>query len=175
MAEQLIQSYARQFSVSSAIVRFFSVYGCGLRKQLLWDACCKLAGRNNDFQGTGREVRDWLHVEDAARLMLIAVERADPLCPIANGGSGVGLTVREILSHISIAMDVDGQEPRFSGEERGGDPCALVASICRAKEWGWSPEKPWRNEVGEYVAWWRHTGRYLAESPNGIDRQSLAG
>jgi UDP-glucose 4-epimerase len=38
MAEEMVSSYGRQFGVAVSIVRFFSVYGCGLRKQLLWDA-----------------------------------------------------------------------------------------------------------------------------------------
>jgi UDP-glucose 4-epimerase len=67
MAEQMVASYARQFRTSAAVVRLFSVYGCGLRKQLLWDACRKFANSDHIFMGSGEEVRDWLHVEDAAR------------------------------------------------------------------------------------------------------------
>ena len=44
LAEQLMTSYANAYGVSCVIVRFFSIYGCGLRKQLLWDACGKIAG-----------------------------------------------------------------------------------------------------------------------------------
>ncbi|MEO6830061.1 MAG: NAD-dependent epimerase/dehydratase family protein, partial [Acidobacteriaceae bacterium] len=94
MAEQMVTSYSRQFGTSAAIVRLFSVYGCGLRKQLLWDACCKFADNDSTFMGTGDEVRDWLHVEDAAALLLAAAEHASPQCPTVNGGSGQGVTVR---------------------------------------------------------------------------------
>ncbi|MCU0973371.1 MAG: NAD-dependent epimerase/dehydratase family protein, partial [Burkholderiales bacterium] len=66
MAEQLCQSYAAQYGLSVSVVRLFSVYGSGLRKQLLWDACVKFAGEERPvFGGDGTERRDWLHVEDA--------------------------------------------------------------------------------------------------------------
>src|SRR4051812_38158698 len=72
MAEELCQSYARNFDVRCAIVRLFSVYGVGLRKQLLWDACQKISGNELEFFGTGKETRDWIHVDDAAALLILA-------------------------------------------------------------------------------------------------------
>jgi hypothetical protein len=33
------------------VIRFFSVYGCGLRKQLLWDACTKASRGDVEFGG----------------------------------------------------------------------------------------------------------------------------
>ena len=85
MAEQVVASFARQFGIPASIVRLFSVYGCGLRKQLLWDACRKFAAGDMLFMGTGDEVRDWLHVEDAAQLMLAAARNASAECPTVNG------------------------------------------------------------------------------------------
>ena len=93
LAEHLVKAYAHNFGAKASIVRFFSIYGCGLRKQLLWDACVKLAGGDEIFNGTGDEVRDWLHVEDAAELLIIAMQRASPSCPVVNGGTGTGVSV----------------------------------------------------------------------------------
>lgn len=154
MAEQLVQSYARQFQVSAAIVRFFSIYGCGLRKQLLWDACRKLAAGDCVFMGTGDEVRDWLHVGDAAALLLAAAENAAPECPVVNGGTGEGVSVRDLLNHIAQCQSPIARKPEFSGASRPGDPSRYIADISRATDWGWKPEKHWRERVAEYVAWW---------------------
>src|SRR6185312_5873943 len=81
IAEDLCYSYARHFGARIALVRFFSVYGAGLRKQLLWDACNKLVVGDGRFGGHGNEVRDWLHIEDAARLLIAAAQHAAPTCP----------------------------------------------------------------------------------------------
>ena len=75
-AEELCASYAQHFGIAVAVVRLFSVYGAGLRKQLLWDASQKIMRGENRFFGTGEEIRDWLHVEDAASLLIAAAGHA---------------------------------------------------------------------------------------------------
>jgi UDP-glucose 4-epimerase len=155
MAEQMVASYARQFGTSAAIVRLFSVYGCGLRKQLLWDACRKFANGDNVFMGTGEEVRDWLHVEDAAELLMAAAEHASVECPTINGGSGEGITVREVLIHLGRCLPFEEQTPIFSGAERMGDPSRFVAHIDGAKAWGWRATRVWKQGMQEYAAWWK--------------------
>ena len=124
MAEQMVTSYCRQFGTSAAIVRLFSVYGCGLRKQLLWDACRKFANNDSTFMGTGDEVRDWLHVEDAATLLMAAAEHASPECPTVNGGSGQGVTVRDVLVRLGSSLLQTEVLPTFSGdtEDRRSHP-----------------------------------------------------
>jgi UDP-glucose 4-epimerase len=154
MAEQLVVSYARQFTTSAIIVRLFSVYGCGLRKQLLWDACRKFSENDNVFLGTGDEVRDWLHVEDAAELLFAAAEHASVKCPIINGGSGEGITVREVLIHIRNSFFQECPMPTFSGVKRLGDPSRYVADITSSEKWGWRSERRWKEGMKEYAEWW---------------------
>ena len=154
MAEQMIASYVRQFGTAAAIVRLFSVYGCGLRKQLLWDACRKFASHDSVFMGTGAEVRDWLHVEDAAELLLAAADYASVACPMVNGGSGEGTTVQDILVHLGNCLKAEPRIPTFSGTWRRGDPSRYVADIARSRAWGWTPKHHWKEGVEEYAAWW---------------------
>ena len=153
MAEQMVASYALQFGVRAAVVRLFSVYGCGLRKQLLWDACGKLAAGDAVFMGLGDEVRDWLHVDDAVRLMVMAAEHASSDCVTVNGGCGVGVSVREVLRELVAAFGKDIRV-EFSGVERAGDPSRYVAAIDRSTEWGWNPRRGWKEGVAEYARWW---------------------
>ena len=158
MAEQLVGSYAREFATRAAVVRLFSVYGCGLRKQLLWDACRKFTEGDPVFMGTGDEVRDWLHVEDAAELMVMAGENASADCCVVNGGRGEGVTVRAILRHLGDCLD-SGPAPKFSGAQRIGDPSRYVADIGRVRDWGWIPKRDWKQGVQEYAAWYLGTLR----------------
>lgn len=155
MAEQMVASYARQFGVSAAIARLFSVYGPGLRKQLLWDACRKFAERDSVFMGTGDEERDWLHVEDAAELLVAAAGQACAVCPTVNGGSGEGTTVRDVLAHLGECLGAEPSTPTFSGTQRKGDPSRYVADIGRSTAWGWSPKRHWREGVKQYATWWK--------------------
>jgi UDP-glucose 4-epimerase len=154
MGEQLVRSYARHFGIRASIIRFFSVYGCGLRKQLLWDACGKFSLANPVFMGTGREVRDWVHVEDAADLILAGITNAAADPPVVNGGSNCGVTVADLLCQLSSHMSPEHERPRFSGISRTGDPTSLVADIEGATSWGWAPKHTWREGIAEYASWW---------------------
>jgi UDP-glucose 4-epimerase len=154
MAEELCFSYARHFGISVAIVRLFSVYGVGLRKQLLWDACMKLARGPATFGGTGQETRDWLHVEDAARLLLSA-GLADPSSQLTvNGATGVGVPIRRIVETIAQAFGGTG-DVRFSGGGRPGDPLHLVADMRGNEALNWRPLHSLDTELERFVEWFK--------------------
>jgi UDP-glucose 4-epimerase len=78
LAEQLCASYRDHFGVASSVIRFFSVYGPGLKKQLLWEACSRMSAAPSrnilEFFGSGAETRDWLHAVYAARLVRMVAE-----------------------------------------------------------------------------------------------------
>jgi len=154
IAEELALSYALFFGIQTAIIRFFSVYGPGLRKQLLWDACNKMLQGEAIFFGTGDEDRDWVHVSDAARLLYLSSNHASDSCPIVNGASGEGVSVRRMLETIKSAMGVDVLI-QFTGDPKGGDPAHYVANVDRIKQWGFSPEMDWREGVADYVRWFK--------------------
>jgi len=152
MVERLASSYAASFGIPVGIVRLFSVYGNGLRKQLLWDACNKFSVGDADFFGTGMEVRDWLHVTDAARLLMLAAEHAGSQCEIVNGGTGTGTSVAEVLEQISSLMG-SGLNPSFSRQSKPGDPDSLIADTHRIQAWGWQPKTALRDGLADYVRW----------------------
>lgn len=155
-AEQLCESYAVHFGVRISVLRFFSIYGNGLTKQLLWDICNQFNSgpETITLHGTGDEIRDLIHIEDAVRLMIPAADRAnDRFWPI-NGGTGTGTTVREIADAIRSAYD-PARKIQFSGSVRDGDPLYFQADTARAESLGWKPRHEWRQGVAEYVAWYR--------------------
>jgi UDP-glucose 4-epimerase len=151
MAEEVCRIHAQPSSIPFAIVRLFSVYGPGLRKQLLWDACNRLVKGELTFAGTGGETRDWVHVRDAARLLVIAAGRASVEGAVVNGGAGEHATVSQVVS--LVAARIGAGAPRFTGTARAGNPNRLVADPTRARAWGWAPRFGWQAGVSEYVAW----------------------
>lgn len=151
MVEDLAVSYARHFRLNVAIVRLFSIYGIGLRKQLLWDACEKLSHGIIDFAGTGAETRDWLHVEDAARLLYAAAEVAEPACPIFNGGTGLATPNLTLLQMLARRF---GLEPKFSGYGRPGDPRQYQADMTLTHNLPWKPLRNLADEIAAYADWY---------------------
>ena len=145
------ESHALESQVPISVVRFFSVFGAGLRKQLLWDASQRLRTGERDFGGTGDEVRDWLHVDDAVALLELAGDATERVI-VMNGGSGVGTRVAEVLVTLAAALGVE-VAPRFSGQCRQGDPQRLVAAIDRARSLGWVPRRSLHAGIAEYARW----------------------
>lgn len=153
--EQLCQKYGRDHGLEIAIVRLFSVYGCGLRKQLFWDACQKFARGDGRFGGTGDELRDWLHVHDAVRLIDAAMNHASAAVPIVNGGTGLSIKVRDALTSLRELWPAPAPEITFSGGARLGDPLGYEADISRARSLGWAPTKDLDRGLADYVLWAR--------------------
>jgi UDP-glucose 4-epimerase len=152
IAEDLCRSYGRSFGVRSAIIRLFSIYGVGLRKQLLWDAYHKLKAREPNFFGTGGECRDWLHVADAADLIVTAVQHASAEAPVVNGGTGISIANRDVLAWMAASLG-GGCEIQFSGTHRGGDPVGHQADITEAAAWGWKPRRYLQSEISAIIDW----------------------
>ena len=138
-AELLVQEYACNYGLPATIVRLFSVYGPGLRKQLLWDLAQRLHAHPAllELGGTGDEVRDWLFIDDAVDLLARAAGWASRSVPIVNGGTGTATTVQETVSLLITAL---GQRAPsiFTGQVRVGDPKALVANVDRASKLGFT-------------------------------------
>lgn len=157
IAEELVVEHARLFGLKTAVVRLFSIYGEGFRKQLLWDACKRISSSETIFFGTGDETRDWLHVSDAAQLLVQAASHASSGCPVVNGGYGESVSVRDVLITLFHLMGRQ-DAPAFCGTQRPGDPLHYHADMRRALAWGWRPEIAWQDGLARYVSWYKQHG-----------------
>jgi len=160
MMEQLCRSYAMSYGISSTVVRLFSVYGAGLRKQLLWDACSRLqeSSRELVLGGTGEEIRDWCDVRDVVRLLAMFAQssQAEPF-RVINGGSGQATRVSEIAR--LLAEHWGKVNLRFSGNVRAGDPFSLLADDAALRATGFAWRVPPVQGIADYVRWFRDRAR----------------
>ena len=159
VAEDLLASYSRSYGVKVAVIRFFSIYGPGLTKQLLWDASAKLQSNGDSpaiFWGTGEETRDWIFSEDAAELV-VAVSKGVHTFTILNGASGIRTTVRETLRELCSALNCK-VEFGFNDIVRAGDPRFYHADVSKSADLGWKPRFSLSDGVGRYVKWLKSYG-----------------
>lgn len=156
MAEQLCMTQCEHFGLRCAIVRYFSVYGPGLRKQLLWDLVQKIDASPVaiELHGTGDETRDFLHVEDAARIVSLVAGSAGNEPLVINGGSGVAVSVRDLANLVAAELG-EKRDLRFSGQRRAGDPPHYRADIRRLAKLGFVPRWLLQAGVRDYLAWLR--------------------
>lgn len=155
MVEELGRSYHTGYGQPISVVRLFSVYGEGLRKQLLWDLCEKLAAGEKDIVlgGTGSEMRDWHHVSDVVRLIRTVLPTGEPRFAIYNGGAGAAASVSAVSGMVLAAWGGD-LRLSFSGRSRPGDPLNLISDPSGVPE-GVQLEVSLRKGIADYVDWYR--------------------
>ena len=154
LAERLVQSQARCYGLRGTILRMFSLYGPGIRKQLLFDACRRLSAGETPLLlgGKGTELRDWLHVDDAVRAMLaLALPRPSEV-DLFNLGTGTGTDIHSVAR--LVARSWDDAPVAFSGQSRAGDPESLVAAPASLPP-GFSPQVDLAAGIAGFVDWFK--------------------
>src|SRR3954451_9632559 len=100
-AERLVRSSA----LPSCVLRVFSAYGEGLRRQILWDIVMRaLAGSEVALSGTGDETRDFVHARDVAAAVKTACEHGAFAGEVINVASGEETTIRELATRVVEAL-----------------------------------------------------------------------
>lgn len=152
-AEGLCVSAAKA-GLRVAVVRLFSVYGPGLRKQLPWELALKLMSGNPEITlfGTGAETRDFLNVEDVAALTAFLADASFDGPMIVNGGTGIATTVDAFAKRLGESL---GKNPKitFNGQTRTGDPQHYQADTTKLRALGFSPKVDLATGLGRYADW----------------------
>jgi UDP-glucose 4-epimerase len=154
IAEELCLSYHHNYNIDIGIIRYFSIYGVGLKKQLLWDACKKISQQNSPlFFGTGNETRDWIHVSDAVSLLNVFAEKLSGF-DVINGGTGVSVTINIILKQLAHYL---GKKVliNYNGINKAGDPIHFCADTEKSDDFGWKPKVKLENGLEEYVNYFK--------------------
>tara|TARA_Y100001954_G_C15704757_1_gene549768 strand:- start:303 stop:1145 length:843 start_codon:yes stop_codon:yes gene_type:complete len=100
LAEKAVIKFSKKEKIRTIILRFFSIYGPGLKKQLIWDALNKFKKKDFIFYGTGNEIRSWMFIDDAIKLILYSYKQLSIKPQIFNLSSGENIKVKSILSKL---------------------------------------------------------------------------
>lgn len=155
ICEELCAEFTQVYGVPTAVVRIFSAYGPGLRRQVVWDLCGKML--NNEtvrLQGTGQESRDFIHVHDVARAMLWLAERAAFQAEVYNLASGRETRISELAELLrqeigsELVIEYDGIVP-------AGIPQNWRADVSRLAVLGFTPEIGLTEGLQRFVTWCR--------------------
>jgi UDP-glucose 4-epimerase len=158
-AETLLLHYSRVLRLPVTILRLFSVYGSGLRKQMVWDvsqralAACRAGHKSITLQGTGLETRDFIHARDVCRAALCVMEkRAAAMTEIYNVASGREQTIAGTAQCLLDSLNVDLRVV-FNGVLAKGDPAQWGVDVSKLKRLGFRPEYSLELGFQEVAAW----------------------
>jgi len=126
----LIQ-WALQKKVSLSVLRLFQIYGEGEFKSRLWPTLIDSASRGIDIKMTkGEQVRDFLYVKDAARIILDTIKnQKENQIIVRNIGSGIPLMIREFAEKIWSENKAKGKLLIGSIPYRDGEVMRYVPDI----------------------------------------------
>lgn len=134
-AELMVSEYAKIYGFEALCLRPFSVYGPGLKRQVVWDVARKARDASSaglagiSLLGTGHETRDFVYIEDLTRATVeLATVPLRKLVQSINLASGVETEIRTLAFEIVRAL---GQHEgiSFSSQRRAGDPDRWCADI----------------------------------------------
>ena len=153
--EQLCEEFFKVYNLPMAIVRIFSAYGPGLRRQVIWDICEKaIKQKSITLQGTGKESRDFVHVLDIAKA-LVAVATSSPMKgEIYNVGSGRETKIAELANIITKSLGPH-YSFQFDGVIPSGTPLNWQADISKLRTIGFVPSISLEEGIKSVVDWCR--------------------
>lgn len=135
-SELICKEYAELFNISSLVIRPFSVYGPGLRKQLIWDIFQKAKNSERvELWGTGEETRDFVHVTDLCNIILNLTIQKRPIFETINIAMGESISV---LSIAELLLNKLGYSNTiiFNNFIRSGDPRFWKSDVSRLSKYG---------------------------------------
>ena len=137
--ELIAREYTVCFDLDILICRLFSVFGELQRRLLVWDLYAQCVEPESIvwLEGTGRETRDYLHVEEVAAAILAlsqnwscSEQRGE--CSIVNLASGEETKVLDVAKYLRTLV-AQGKDIRCRGLARPGDPLRWCADISRLR------------------------------------------
>jgi UDP-glucose 4-epimerase len=138
LSEQVAEEFAHCFGFSIVSLRFFSVFGAGQRRLLVWEIFEQLRRGMPTvrLKGTGDERRDFLSSAEAAAaaagVLAACVGQEAGFWPV-NIASGASVSVREVAETLRTCAGSEA-EFVFGREELRGNPAHWQADVGRLQQ-----------------------------------------
>jgi GDP-L-fucose synthase len=168
----MAQSYRAQYGMNAVYLIPANLYGPGDNFDLdsshvipaLIRKCVEAVERGDPeivAWGDGSPTREFLHIRDAARGLMLAAERYDGGEPV-NLGSGHEISIRELLTSIATLTGFGGRIQWDVSRPGGQRRRRLDVSRAEA-EFGFVAEVPLQDGLRETIAWYRAHAAAVAE------------
>ena len=151
--ESICQEFTKSYNLSTAIVRMFSAYGPGLRRQVIWDMFNKiLLNKTFILQGSGYESRDFIYVTDIAKALMLITDKSLMNGEVYNLGSGEEITIKHLASLVLKSLNYNSK-PNFDGIVPSGKPLNWLADITNLQQIGFKPSVSIEEGISLVASW----------------------
>ena len=153
--QMLINSFSKQFGLSSAWGRLFFLYGPHeARGRLVSSVIESLMRKQPALCSPGRQLRDFLHVQDAADALAALLD--SKVEGAINIASGIPISVAEVVNQIADQLQHPELVRLGALPSPANEPHLLLADITRlSTELGWSPRYELTDGLAATISWWK--------------------
>jgi dTDP-glucose 4,6-dehydratase len=190
-ADHLVRAYNRTYGLPTLLTNCSNNYGPYQHPEKLIPLTIlnALEGRPLPIYGDGRNVRDWLHVEDHCAALMLVLQRGRP-GETYNVGAGNEQTNMAIIDGIcdtlegllpaarnpalrAAGVSGYGALKQFVPDRPGHDLRYAVDAAKLRTELGWTPRHPFRQGLRQTVEWYVTRRAWYEAGRVGYDRQRL--
>ena len=139
--ERLALRWALERRTSVIALRHFDIYGNGgggLAASVLARA---LAGEPVELNEDGAQTRDFVHVDDVARAVALALHLRAPDLLVLNVATGIQTSALDFVAHVERALGKPVRA-RVNGTYSRGEPRHLYAETAELAKLGYAPPAP---------------------------------
>jgi len=160
-SEQICEQFSILYNLDIKIIRAFSVFGYGLKKQLLWDIFQK--GRFNDavvFWGTGEETRDFIFIDDLVSAIFCILSNPNSKLEVYNVANGKSVKIRNVIESFYEALGWN-RNISFNQLQKVGDPVFWKVDVKKLVDLGYKQSFSLKQGLFETAKWYQqHVSSY---------------
>lgn len=155
-ADLLVRSYFKTFGLDLLTTRCSNNYGPFQfpEKVIPLFVTNLLEGKKVPLYGSGKNIRDWLHVDDHCRGLALVLTRGSS-GEIYNIGGGTEITNIELTHRVLELMNADVDAIEQVADRRGHDLRYSVSIEKISRELGYQPEVSFDSGLAATVEWYR--------------------
>jgi dTDP-glucose 4,6-dehydratase len=167
-AEHLARAAAHTFGVDVVITRTSNNYGPFQFPEKLLPLAISNALANHPIPvyGDGLQVRDWIHVADNSRALIMVLEKGRPGSTYHIGG-GRPMTNVSVLRELLKILHKPESLLQPVADRLGHDRRYSVDFSLVGKELGWKPEIPFEEGLRMTVDWYKSHPEWIAHAKSG--------
>jgi dTDP-glucose 4,6-dehydratase len=171
-AEHLVRAAHHTFGLDIVITRCGNNYGPRqFPEKLLPLAISNAMGDESiPVYGDGKNVRDWIYVEDHCRGILAALEKGNP-GSVYNFGARNERRNIEVVTSLLKALEKPDSLIRYVKDRPGHDRRYAIDPSLAEKELGWAPSETWESGLAKTIAWYRENPNWIVRARSGDYRK----
>ncbi|MBS4216901.1 dTDP-glucose 4,6-dehydratase [Bacillus sp. FJAT-49711] len=159
-ADLLVRSYFKTYQIPVIITRCSNNYGPHQHPEKLIPKVITQALQNKEITlyGDGKNIRDWLYVEDHCRAIHLVLEHGSS-GEIFNIGGTAEKTNKEVISYILTLLGKSEELIRYVPDRKGHDRRYAMNYDYIHSKIGWKPMTSFEEGIKETIKWYKNETR----------------